>query len=186
MPETPNETEPQAKPQSSARERLKARTAKQTRTAKPPRAASPTRAIEPGLVHYRAAEGLLTAVKERAAARGIDLDVGEFPALDSTGDGTDDPQKLAKLTAHALARVADRFTFARKVTRHFEGTERRAGVLSDIAAAMYALWRRNPEAVEQLARNFGQELTARRAAQAPAETPETPIHNGGQPQHASV
>jgi len=82
---------------------------------------------------------------------GVTLDVGEFPnhTPDESGE-TSDPTRLHRLTAHAVARVADRLGPVRKLSRHFEGKERRAGLASDIVAALWELYKRNPEAVEKL------------------------------------
>lgn len=88
-----------------------------------------------------------------------------------------DPQKLAKLTAHAVARIADRFPLSRKVSRHLEGKERRAGLLSDIGAILVCLYERNPEAVEQFAINLKDGAMMARQQRAAAKQ-QGPTGNG--------
>lgn len=111
---------------------------------------------------------MLKGAKARAEAAGIPLDVGEFPEVDTSAED-EDPQRIVNLTAHAVARVADRFSWVRKLSRHMEGTERKAGLLSDIAAVTFALYKRNPAVMESLATQFRADLQAQRAArQAPA------------------
>lgn len=106
----------------------------------------------------------MTGAKARAAEKGVNLDVGEFPEVASIANGTDDPEHIAKITAHAVARIGDKFPLFRKISRHMEGADRRAGILSDVVAALIALYKRNPEAAEQLARGLVSEVKAQRLA----------------------
>ncbi len=124
------------------------------------------------------AESVLSQLQERAAAAGIELDVGDFPELDASANG-DDPQAIARLVAHAVARVGDKFRFLRRFSRHLEGADKRAGLLSDIAAVTYALYKRNPDAAEQLAKNFAAEVKQRRAV---AQARQAAASNSGQSQ----
>lgn len=169
----PKDSQP---PASSAAERLRrAATGGGTKPPKrhtaTPRTASPTRAIEPGAVHFQLAEGLLRGLQSQVkATTGHDLDVGEFPT--PTAVEGDDPERLVKLTAHAIARVADRVTFLRRVSRHLEGTERRAGILSDLAAAAHTLYARNPETVQALAHAFVNDYKKARQERAVKKPPK--------------
>lgn len=93
---------------------------------------------------------------------GIDLTVGEFPDPTDSGEPSD-PERPVRLTAHAVARVADRIPFSRRISRHLEGTESRAGILSDLLSLVAELARQNPELVEQWADTFAQGLNRARA-----------------------
>lgn len=88
--------------------------------------------------------------------------MGAFPEVTDVDNAEDDPSRPVRLVAHAVARLGDRFSWVRRFSRHMEGTERRAGILSDLFAAAYALYKRNPDAVEQLGKNFLAELHKRR------------------------
>lgn len=156
----------EAKPASGARERFQAK----RKSAATPRKASPTRSIEPGIVHYRIAQGILTGVQAKAGELGLELDVGEFPETATVTPESEDPERLVNLTAHAVARIADRFTFVRRFSRHFEGSEKRAGILSDLAAVIFTLYKRNPGTFEVFGKQVGAELAERRRQQAAAKT----------------
>lgn len=94
------------------------------------------------------------------------LDVGQLPT--DLPDGTepdDDPYLISRLTARIVARTGDRFAFVRKFSRHFEGQDKRAGVFSDLVAVLAAVYKRNPQAVEDLAGQVATEMQSRRAAQ---------------------
>lgn len=99
---------------------------------------------------------------------GINLDVGEFPNFAGTGTDADDPEALARIVAHMVARIGDKFTFLRRFSRNAEGQEKRAGLLSDLVSALYALWKRNPDAAEQIARGLVSDVKAKQAARASA------------------
>lgn len=178
--------ETSAAPPSSARERFeKMRQRDKADKPKPkPRSPSPTRSIEPGVFHYRAAEWLLALLQAQAAARGIELDMGDSVLAEDMPTVEDvDPQRLAKLTAHAVARVADRFSITRRFSRHLEGKERRAGILSDIGAALVCLYQRNPHAVEALAVNLKNEVQAAHTRRVQSQQ-QGPTGNGaGNPEH---
>lgn len=170
MSETENTTETGVKSQSSARERARAR----VKGRATPRAANPTRSIEPGMIHYRVAQGILEGVRDRAAVAGIELDVGEFPDFGGANGDTDDPQRLANIVAHAVARVGDKFSPLRRFSRNMEGQEKRAGLVSDLVAALYTLWKRNPAAAEQLARGVISDVKQRQSQRASeAKSPTT-------------
>lgn len=177
---TPPSSQTGVKSTSSPRERWAAK--KKGTTSQRARPASPTRAIEVGPVHEKAAELLLQGVQRQAAARGVTLDVGEFPS-GSTLDAEDDPQRLARVTAHAIARIADRFPLARRFTRHLEGsTEKRAGLGSDLLAALVTLYRRNPEAIRKLAGDLAADVQSRQQArQGPTVTTDA-THSTASPQ----
>ena len=159
-----------AEEKTSPRPRRAARAGQQQR---PP---SPTRVIEPGALHYRVAQELLEGAQRKAAAAGVQLDVGEFPetALSASGE---DPQKLVRIVAHGLARVSDRFSFLRKLSRHAEGQEKRAGLVSDVIAAAVTLYERNPELIKHLGTNFAQDLQQRRTAAAEQRAAEQAVKN---------
>lgn len=93
-------------------------------------------------------------------------------------DGDDDPERLARITAHLVARIGDRFHFLRKVSRHLEGAENRAGLLSDLLAALTVLYRRNPDAMQDAAQKLAQEIRSQRVQRMQREqgTPDGPLH----------
>lgn len=111
----------------------------------------------------------------------MNLDIGEFPDGDLSGGGeSDDPTRLTRLVAHAVARVGDRFTVVRKFSRHLEGADRRAGLLSDVSAALIELYKRNPEIVESLGKQAAQNFAAHREVRKAATTqPQTQTPPGG-------
>lgn len=111
--------------------------------------------------------------------------MGDSVLMDEDREVEDtDPQRLAKLTAHAVARFADRFSFTRRFSRHLEGSEKRAGILSDIGAALVCLYQRNPQAVEQMAVSFKNEVQAAHAARVAAKQQGPTGTNGaGNPSH---
>lgn len=133
-----------------------------------PRAPSPTRVIQTGEMHTRIAAAILRGAQQRVP----NLDVGEIP--EPKFDPTSDPDRAVTLTAHAVARVMDRIPFSRKISRHFEGTENRAGILSDIAAILTELARRNPEIVKERLHGFGQDLQNARNERAQAKEQSQP------------
>ena len=63
----------------------------------------------------------------------------------------------------------DRIPFSRKVARHLEGTENRAGLFSDLLAIVTELARRNPEIVKTRLESFGHDLQAARNERAQAK-----------------
>lgn len=93
------------------------------------------------------------------------MDIGDFPDDDET-DVKADPTRPVRLTAHIVARLADRVPLSRKFSRHMEGTDNRAGILSDIFALIAELVRRNPHLVESRLESFGDELQKVRAQRA--------------------
>lgn len=116
------------------------------------------------MVHEQIAAGLLKGVQARAADRGVTLDIGEIPnAAPASESGDNDPYRLHRVTAHAIARVGDRFTVIRKISRHFEGQDKRSGLLSDIAAAAWELYKRNPETLQSLGRSLAGDIQKRQA-----------------------
>jgi hypothetical protein len=79
-------------------------------------------------------------------------------------DATDsDPERPARILAHALARGADRFPLLRKVSRQVEGQDSKAGLGADIAASIYELGVRNQEQLEQWLRDYANSAQTRRA-----------------------
>lgn len=94
------------------------------------------------------------------------LDIGEMPH-EETGTlvgENEDPEALARITAHAIARMADRIPFSRKLSRHLEGTEKRSGIMSDIGTALITMYKRNPDVIEQLAASVAQDVKVKQAA----------------------
>ena len=88
----------------------------------------------------------------------MNLDIGEMPSYSAALDGTDsDPQRPVRVLGHAVARIADRFPIARKISRHMEGNETRAGLGSDLIAEAVELYARNTEAIDSL---FSQYIAA--------------------------
>src|SRR6185437_2303979 len=125
---------------------------------------SPTRPIEPGREHYALSAFLLRALKRRAEAQGIDLDIGQLPQTYAGVDATpDDPERPVRLIAHALARTADRVPVLRKLSRHAEGTEKRAGLGSDLVASAWELYARNQEQVDTILQQYVTAARQRRA-----------------------
>lgn len=173
--------ETQRESNESPRERARAARVKvgpKPKTASAPKP-SPTRPIEPGTVHYHVAEMLLKQAQARAASKGIALDIGEMVTGSGAASPSDDPQTLVKTVGHAVARVGDKFGPLRKLSRHLEGRERRAGLLADIAAAVAELYRRNPDEVKMLAESF---LTDVRRKQEARQSAVKASQNGHMPQ----
>jgi hypothetical protein len=111
---------------------------------------------------------------------GIELDIGTLPDADDLAQGqTADPERLANVTARIVARAADRFTFVRKLSRHFEGEDKRAGILSDLVSAAWLLYRRNPAAIESLLQQ-GARL-AKEARDQKTSNGKNVTNNGGTP-----
>lgn len=104
--------------------------------------------------------------QRKAAAHGVDLDIGTIPTYTGMDPTVEDPERPARILAHALARGADRFPLLRKLSRQVEGTDAKAGLGADIAASVYELCVRNQEQLEQLARGYVKNAEARRAARA--------------------
>lgn len=103
------------------------------------------------------------------------LDIGEIPTAEA-GTEDDDPTRAVRITAHAVARVADRLPFSRKISRHMEGQENRAGVVADLLSLLVELVRRNPDLIEQQVSNFSanvQRAKEQRAAQAQSQSHPT-------------
>lgn len=107
---------------------------------------------------------VLRALQRRAAAAGINLDVGEIPEYSAVGVGTQDPSRAATLLAHAIARGMDRIGPLRKVSRHLEGNENRAGIGSDLLSGAYELYVRNQEQVEKLLRDYVKNIQDKRTS----------------------
>ena len=130
---------------------------------KPSPRVSPTRSIEPGLVHYQIADTILKGVQAKAQEVGVHLDVGELPASKASElAGNEDPAQLVNIVAHAVARIGDRFGFVRKLSRHAEGQEKRAGIVSDITSALFTLYKRNPEEMQKLGTALYADIRQRR------------------------
>lgn len=79
-------------------------------------------------------------------------------------DATDDPERLVGIVARVVARTGDRFSAIRKLSRHFEGKDKRSGLLSDVTAAVMELYRRNPDTFHSLGKQAVQDFNARRTA----------------------
>lgn len=81
-----------------------------------------------------------------------------------------DPGRALKLTAHAVARIGDRIPLTRKLNRHLEGEEKRAGLASDLFAVGAELGTRNADVlasqVEGKLSTLGEDLKAQRAKKA--------------------
>lgn len=103
----------------------------------------------------------------------MELDVGEYPDFDGASGNGDDPEQIVRLVAHAVARVGDRFRFLRRFSRNMEGQEKRAGVLSDLLSAIWALYKRNPDSAEELARRIAAEVAQQRATREQAKPKPT-------------
>lgn len=125
---------------------------------------------------------MLEGIQARAKVAGIELDVGEFPNFGGVDADADDPQRLAKIVAHAVARVGDKFAPLRRFSRNMEGQEKRAGLLSDLAAALYTLWKRNPDAAEHLARGVIADVKTRQTQRAQQASPNGQPASAPQPQ----
>jgi hypothetical protein len=75
----------------------------------------------------------------------------------------DDPTRPARILAHAIARAADRVPPLRKLSRHIEGTENKAGLGSDLLSAAWDLYTRNQEQFEDILRQYSEGVARRRA-----------------------
>lgn len=124
---------------------------------------------------------VLRFAQDQAAKKGVTLNVGEFPSGDEAGADDTDPTRVTRVTAHALARVADRVPFSRKLSRHFEGTDSRAGLFSDLLTLLTELAKRNPDLVKSRLESFGDDLSKARMSRAQqaqqAQTPNTGAGN---------
>lgn len=105
------------------------------------------------------------------------LDVGEFPQS-ANGTGVNDPQEIVNIVAHLVARIADRFSFLRKWSRNSEGTDKKAGLMSDVFSATVALYERNPEVTKQLVGSFASDVQRRRAMAAQQQAQRAAQQNG--------
>ncbi len=161
-------TQSQAQPRSSPSQRSRPSPRSSPRPSNP----SPTRKIEIGREHLAISGAILRLAKRRAAAAGIDLDIGTIPSYTGADATPDDPERPVRIVAHGIARAADRFPYLRKLSRQVEGTEGKAGLGADIAAASYEIFVRNQEALESAARDM-----LRAAAQK-----KPPRHKRGQSQ----
>jgi hypothetical protein len=94
--------------------------------------------------------------------RGVTLDIGKFPEGGAI-DTDEDPTRLVSILAHAVARLGDRLPFTRKISRHMEGTENKAGIIADILALLTELASRNTDIIEARLANFGDDLAKARA-----------------------
>jgi hypothetical protein len=103
-------------------------------------------------------------MQRKAAAHGMELDVGVIPTYTGMDATADDPERPARILAHALARGADRFPLLRKLSRQVEGQDAKAGLGADVMASAYELCVRNQEQLEQWLRGYMQGAEARRAA----------------------
>lgn len=82
---------------------------------------------------------------------GVRIDVGEFPSYIPTDeDASNDPERPVRLVSHAVARIADRVGPLRKLSRHLEGRESKAGLVSDLLSAGFDIYNRNSQEVDQL------------------------------------
>lgn len=86
-----------------------------------------------------------------------------YTGMDPT---VDDPERPARILAHALARTADRFPMLRKISRQVEGTDQKAGLGADIAASIYELCVRNQEQLEHMLKEYVNNANQRRATKA--------------------
>jgi hypothetical protein len=95
----------------------------------------------------------------------VELDIGRLPDADQVTQGdSDDPERIAKVTARIVARSGDKLGFIRNISRHFEGEDRRAGILSDLLSAAWLLYKRNPDAFETAVKQGAQLLREQQAA----------------------
>lgn len=118
--------------------------------------------------------------------KGAKLDIGEFPSADGTDKADADPTRPMRLTAHAVARVADRLPFSRRISRHMEGTDNRAGIFSDILALITELVKRNPDLIESRLEAFGDELSkARQQREEQRAAKQTTTGTEGNTNHAA-
>lgn len=91
-------------------------------------------------------------LQRKAQAKGIELDVGVIPTYTGMDPSENDPERPVRIVAHGIARLADRFPALRKVSRQVEGTDGKAGLGADIAAAGYEIFVRNQSQLEDAAR----------------------------------
>jgi hypothetical protein len=76
----------------------------------------------------------------------------------------DDPERIARLLAHAIARTADRLPIMQRLSRHLEGREAKAGLGSDLISGALELYNRNQEQVNNLLKEYGQNVARSKAA----------------------
>lgn len=88
----------------------------------------------------------------------------------SATDTGSDPEAPAKIIAHMIARVGDRFGVVRKFSRHMEGQEKRAGLLADAFSAFMALYARNPDLINELGEKLREDIQAKQAVRKMKDT----------------
>ena len=150
----PEEAKPPTPPSTRAT-RAKARAAKARAAKARQRRAKPPTSVEPGWIHGKLAEMTLQLIQAKAAANaGLSLQVGELntkanPAGITSGeDGPEPAEILARVFAHLFHRIPG----VRHVEKKLEGTDKRSGPLSDVAALLAQLYARNEEVIEGAAK----------------------------------
>jgi hypothetical protein len=109
---------------------------------------------------------ILRAIKRKAQSAGIDLDVGEIPAFEVLDPTTDDPTKPAKVIAHAVGRIADKTPGVKRINRHLEGIDAKAGIGADLLTVAYEIAIRNQEPIESILKNTLDSLRQQREEKA--------------------
>jgi hypothetical protein len=104
--------------------------------------------------------------QRKAASHGVELDIGTIPTYPGMDPLENDPERPARILAHALARTADRFPLLRKISRQVEGTDAKAGLGADLVASVYELCVRNQEQLEELLKGYMSNAERRRMEKA--------------------
>lgn len=105
-------------------------------------------------------------MQRKAAKHGVELDVGVIPTYTGMDPTEEDPERAAKVVAHAIARGADKSSLLRKLSRQVEGVDNKAGLGADILASAYELFVRNQPQMEGIIRDYMAGAEQRRAAKA--------------------
>lgn len=118
----------------------------------------------------------LKALQAAAERKGVEFKVGEVDADNLTPSVISDDsegRQPVEIGARVVAHVAYRIPGVRKLTRKFEGDDKRSGIGSDVSALIVNLYERNEDLFNTLIatglQGFFENLTAKKGA-----TPDVP------------
>lgn len=150
------------------------------------RKASPTGPVEPGWIHVEIANFLLDLLGQSLAnALGGPVDVGqEIEVVPEDGETViDDAAEPAELLARIIARMFRSTPGLKRVEKHLEGREKRAGLGSDLLALIVQVARKNkhlwPILREEFKRNARQAVAQRKAQRGGSRNGQVTTHEKG-------
>lgn len=148
------------------------------------RKANATGPIEPGFIHVELANLLLEGFgawlakqldnQPREVGSTVEIDLGneiEYVAEDGSAVSEDEAQP-AEILARVIARVFRNTPGLKKVEKHFEGKDKRAGLGSDFLALCIQLGRRNKHLWPMLKQQFKAQAAAAKQKKTTAEVPQ--------------